>query len=247
MISPCFIWVLVLFAITFCWFDCFAFVFIIWIISPMFFCILLSLFRLSCLSPGTHIQLSNGYDHYSPENSPYLHSNGGSLGSGSSTAFPFFPVSSSSSTSSSSPTRSWSRPASALLPDYPPYCTLGPMIPSSRVPSWKVCSLTWVLTIISSPSSWSAVWTWWLLTLFSSQDWAKPGPYDQPMVNTLRRKKDKDLATVPDINGSVNDSSLAMTLTQAPAALQTSMSVEERSKALIPPGKVRSCHLCLCH
>ncbi|XP_031667711.1 protein MTSS 1-like isoform X12 [Oncorhynchus kisutch] len=24
------------------------------------------------------------------------------------------------------------------------------------------------------------------------QDWAKPGPYDQPMVNTLRRRKDKD-------------------------------------------------------
>ncbi|XP_011603778.2 protein MTSS 1 isoform X2 [Takifugu rubripes] len=150
-------------------------------------------------------KLSNGFDHYSPENSPYLHSNGGSLGSGSSTAFPFFPVASSSSTSSSSPTRSWSRPASALLPDYPPYCTLGPMIPSSRVPSWK--------------------------------DWAKPGPYDQPMVNTLRRKKDKDLATVPNMNGSVNDSSLAMTLTQAPAALQTSISVEERNKALIPPVK----------
>ncbi|XP_056900582.1 protein MTSS 1-like isoform X8 [Takifugu flavidus] len=153
----------------------------------------------------TETKLSNGFDHYSPENSPYLHSNGGSLGSGSSTAFPFFPVASSSSTSSSSPTRSWSRPASALLPDYPPYCTLGPMIPSSRVPSWK--------------------------------DWAKPGPYDQPMVNTLRRKKDKDLATVPNMNGSVNDSSLAMTLTQAPAALQTSISVEERNKALIPPVK----------
>uniref|UniRef100_A0A674NFH9 MTSS I-BAR domain containing 1 n=1 Tax=Takifugu rubripes TaxID=31033 RepID=A0A674NFH9_TAKRU len=116
----------------------------------------------------TETKLSNGFDHYSPENSPYL------------------------------PTRSWSRPASALLPDYPPYCTLGPMIPSSRVPSWK--------------------------------DWAKPGPYDQPMVNTLRRKKDKDLATVPNMNGSVNDSSLAMTLTQAPAALQTSISVEERNK-----------------
>eukprot|EP00066_Takifugu_rubripes_P014518 XP_011603784.1 PREDICTED: metastasis suppressor protein 1 isoform X6 [Takifugu rubripes] len=70
-----------------------------------------------------------------------------------------------------------------------------------------------------------------------TKDWAKPGPYDQPMVNTLRRKKDKDLATVPNINGSVNDSSLAMTLTQAPAALQTSISVEERNKALIPPVK----------
>uniref|UniRef100_A0A674MCX6 MTSS I-BAR domain containing 1 n=1 Tax=Takifugu rubripes TaxID=31033 RepID=A0A674MCX6_TAKRU len=149
--------------------------------------------RLSSISSHDSGFMSSSHDQWAsskssspiPENSPYLHSNGGSLGSGSSTAFPFFPVASSSSTSSSSPTRSWSRPASALLPDYPPYCTLGPMIPSSRVPSWK--------------------------------DWAKPGPYDQPMVNTLRRKKDKDLATVPNMNGSVNDSSLAMTLTQAPA------------------------------
>uniref|UniRef100_A0A8C7J4H3 MTSS I-BAR domain containing 1 n=1 Tax=Oncorhynchus kisutch TaxID=8019 RepID=A0A8C7J4H3_ONCKI len=53
------------------------------------------------------------------------------------------------------------QPGSALLPDYPHYCTLGPnMVPTSKVPSWK--------------------------------DWAKPGPYDQPMVNTLRRRKDKD-------------------------------------------------------
>lgn len=88
----------------------------------------------------THIQLSNGFDHYSPTSSPYLHSNGGS--SGSATAFPFFPTPSSPSTSTSSPTRSWPRPASALLPDYPPYCTLGSMIPSSKVPSWKVCLLT---------------------------------------------------------------------------------------------------------
>lgn len=88
--------------------------------------------------PLTHIQLSNGFDHYSPTSSPYQHSNGGS--SGSATAFPFFPTPSSPSTSS--PTRSWPRPASALLPDYPPYCTLGPMIPSSKVPSWKVCLLT---------------------------------------------------------------------------------------------------------
>ncbi|XP_063342385.1 protein MTSS 1-like isoform X7 [Pelmatolapia mariae] len=134
-------------------------------------------------------KLSNGFDHYSPASSPYLHSNGGSLGSVSSTAFPFFPPS--SSTSTSCPTRSWSRPASALLPDYPPYCTLGsPMMPSSRVPSWK--------------------------------DWAKPGPYDQPMVNTLRRKKDKESPAVMDSNGSMNcDNSPPSAQTAAPAALQT--------------------------
>uniref|UniRef100_A0A669DSP0 MTSS I-BAR domain containing 1 n=1 Tax=Oreochromis niloticus TaxID=8128 RepID=A0A669DSP0_ORENI len=95
-------------------------------------------------------KLSNGFDHYSPASSPYLHSNGGSL-------------------------------------DYPPYCTLGsPMMPSSRVPSWK--------------------------------DWAKPGPYDQPMVNTLRRKKDKESPAVVDTNGSMNcDNSPPSAQTAAPA------------------------------
>ncbi|XP_027142297.1 metastasis suppressor protein 1 isoform X3 [Larimichthys crocea] len=151
-------------------------------------------------------KLSNGFDHYSPANSPYLHSNGGSLGSGSGTAFPFFPTSSSSSsTSSSCPTRSWSRPASALLPDYPHYCTLGPMVPSSRVPSWK--------------------------------DWAKPGPYDQPMVNTLRRKKDKETAAVVDTNGSANNDRIPASLAPAPAALQTSASVEEKNRTVAAPLK----------
>lgn len=74
---------------------------------------------------------------------------------------------------------------------------------------------------------------------FFKKDWAKPGPYDQPMVNTLRRKKDKEPAAAPDMNGSVNESSPAMTLTQAPPVLHSSLSVEERNKALIPPVKVR--------
>ncbi|KAM3613476.1 uncharacterized protein V6R79_000321 [Siganus canaliculatus] len=145
-------------------------------------------------------KLSNGFDHYSPGNSPYLHSNGGSLGSGSGTAFPFFPASSSSTTSSSSPTRSWSRPASALLPDYPPYCTLGHMVPSSRVPSWK--------------------------------DWAKPGPYDQPMVNTLRRKKDKESPALLDTNGSVSQES-----SQVPNSALQHASVEEKSRTMAAPLK----------
>uniref|UniRef100_A0A8C6UMW1 MTSS I-BAR domain containing 1 n=1 Tax=Neogobius melanostomus TaxID=47308 RepID=A0A8C6UMW1_9GOBI len=131
-------------------------------------------------------KLSNGYDHCSPASSPYLHSNG------SGTAFPFYPPS--SPTTTSSPSRSWSRPPSALLPDFTQYCTLGsPMIPSSRVPTWK--------------------------------DWAKPGPYDQPMVNTLRRKKDKDGPSVVDSNGthsvsSENGSSstLMSTTSSAPAS-----------------------------
>ncbi|XP_023141787.2 protein MTSS 1-like isoform X3 [Amphiprion ocellaris] len=143
----------------------------------------------------TETKLSNGFDHYSPASSPYLHSNGGSLGSGSGTAFPFFPPSSSSSTSSSCPTRSWSRPASALMPDYPHYCTMGSaMVPSSRVPSWK--------------------------------DWAKPGPYDQPMVNTLRRKKDKETPVVVDSNGNMNSDSI-------PPSVQTSLSTSAPAPAVI--------------
>ncbi|XP_036410970.1 protein MTSS 1-like isoform X2 [Megalops cyprinoides] len=97
-------------------------------------------------------KLSNGYDHYGPADPPYL------AGIGSAEHFSYFPPPSSSS--SSSPSRAWARSGSALLADYPLYCTLEPgMIPSSKVPSWK--------------------------------DWAKPGPYDQPMVNTLRRNKEK--------------------------------------------------------
>uniref|UniRef100_A0A8B9KGE4 MTSS I-BAR domain containing 1 n=1 Tax=Astyanax mexicanus TaxID=7994 RepID=A0A8B9KGE4_ASTMX len=66
---------------------------------------------------------------------------------------------------------SWSRPGSAHLPDYPHFCTLGP---GMLPPSSKI-------------PSW--------------KDWAKPGPYDQPMVNTLRRKKEPKEAV--DSNGSV--------------------------------------------
>ncbi|XP_034466779.1 protein MTSS 1-like isoform X4 [Hippoglossus hippoglossus] len=158
-------------------------------------------------------KLSNGFDHYSPASSPYLHSNGGSLGSGSATAFPFYPPSSSSSTSTSTstscPTRSWSRPASALLPDYTQYCTMGsPMVPSSQVPTWK--------------------------------DWAKPGPYDQPMVNTLRRKKDKETPAIIDSNGNMNSDGSISSSTPARAVLQTpssSASVVEKSRTVAAPLK----------
>ncbi|XP_078143360.1 protein MTSS 1-like isoform X2 [Centroberyx gerrardi] len=167
-------------------------------------------------------KLSNGFDHYSPADPPYLLSNGGSLGSGSGTAFPFFPPSSpspspssSTTTSSSCPTRSWSRPISALLPDFPHYCTLSSnMVPSSRVPSWK--------------------------------DWAKPGPYDQPMVNTLRRRKDKEPPAVVDSNGSSSSDgsppsapASIPTSAPAPAAAQTTptTSEEEKSRTVAAPPK----------
>ncbi|XP_019910647.2 protein MTSS 1 isoform X7 [Esox lucius] len=34
----------------------------------------------------------------------------------------------------------------------------------------------------------------------ADKDWAKPGPYDQPMVNTLRRRKDKEPAAPADFS-----------------------------------------------
>ncbi|XP_061675256.1 protein MTSS 1-like isoform X2 [Syngnathoides biaculeatus] len=153
--------------------------------------------------PHTVAKLSNGFDHHSPANSP---TNGGSLSSGSSTAFPFFPP---SSTPSSCPTRPWPRPASALLPD----CPMGSlMVPSSRVPSWK--------------------------------DWAKPGPYDQPMVNTLRKKKDKGPPAPLDINGVTGRESGAPqnlpTTTPALSEMHSpqKVSVEEKNRTVqIKPGE----------
>uniref|UniRef100_A0A3P9JVA6 MTSS I-BAR domain containing 1 n=1 Tax=Oryzias latipes TaxID=8090 RepID=A0A3P9JVA6_ORYLA len=153
-------------------------------------------------------ELSNGFDHYSPAGSPHLYSSGGSVSFMSGNAFPFFP-----STSASSPTRSWSRPASALLPDHPPYCTLGsPMFPSSRVPSWK--------------------------------DWAKPGPYDQPMVNTLRRRKGKDTSAVVDNNsGGSRLSGQASTSAPSPPGLRNAGQSEERNGIIpgaVKPGDMRA-------
>ncbi|XP_007232112.1 protein MTSS 1 isoform X2 [Astyanax mexicanus] len=142
-------------------------------------------------------KLSNGYDHYGLGESAYLSSGvcGGS--------YPFLPPPSSSisssSSSSSSTLRSWSRPGSAHLPDYPHFCTLGPgmLPPSSKIPSWK--------------------------------DWAKPGPYDQPMVNTLRRKKEPKEAV--DSNGSVP------TLQPSTAAALPEDSQKTRSMAATPKGE----------
>ncbi|XP_052326312.1 protein MTSS 1-like isoform X3 [Oncorhynchus keta] len=116
----------------------------------------------SPMPSDTNPQLSNGHDHqhHGPSTALYL------SGGGMQEVYPDLPPSSPStplaspSYSPTSPVWAWSRPGSALLVDYPPYCALGPgMIPSSKVPTWK--------------------------------DWAKPGPYDQPMVNTLRRTKEK--------------------------------------------------------
>uniref|UniRef100_A0A8C9XPT2 MTSS I-BAR domain containing 1 n=1 Tax=Sander lucioperca TaxID=283035 RepID=A0A8C9XPT2_SANLU len=53
----------------------------------------------------------------------------------------------------------------------------------------------------------------------TDKDWAKPGPYDQPMVNTLRRKKDKGTPAVVDSNGSVSNDSRP---SSGPASMSTS-------------------------
>ncbi|XP_023141791.2 protein MTSS 1-like isoform X7 [Amphiprion ocellaris] len=60
----------------------------------------------------------------------------------------------------------------------------------------------------------------------SDKDWAKPGPYDQPMVNTLRRKKDKETPVVVDSNGNMNSDSI-------PPSVQTSLSTSAPAPAVI--------------
>ncbi|XP_068591899.1 protein MTSS 1-like isoform X6 [Cebidichthys violaceus] len=70
----------------------------------------------------------------------------------------------------------------------------------------------------------------------TDKDWAKPGPYDQPMVNTLRRKKDKETPAVVDSKGSANNDG-SRSSAPALAALQTSSSVEEKNRTLAAPLK----------
>lgn len=80
-----------------------------------------------------------------------------------------------------------------------------------------------------------------MLTCLSLQDWAKPGPYDQPMVNTLRRKKDKESPAVVDTNGSVSNDSSSVSISTsgpAPTVLQTSASVEEKNRTVAASLKV---------
>ncbi|XP_035485712.2 protein MTSS 1-like isoform X9 [Scophthalmus maximus] len=80
----------------------------------------------------------------------------------------------------------------------------------------------------------------------TDKDWAKPGPYDQPMVNTLRRKKDKETPAVIDSNGNMNSDgsqSSGPASTSARAPLQTpgsSASVEERSRTVAAPLKLQA-------
>lgn len=71
-----------------------------------------------------YFQLSNGYYHGSLSSGPSL----ASVGAGPSPHIP-------------SVSHAWTRASSStLLPDYAHYYTIGPgMLPSSKIPSWKVC------------------------------------------------------------------------------------------------------------
>lgn len=74
----------------------------------------------------------------------------------------------------------------------------------------------------------------------TDKDWAKPGPYDQPMVNTLRRKKDKETPAIVDSNGSMSSESNPASISTsapAPAALQTPSPVEEKNRTVAAPLK----------
>ncbi|XP_057689893.1 protein MTSS 1-like isoform X7 [Corythoichthys intestinalis] len=80
------------------------------------------------------------------------------------------------------------------------------------------------------------------LPLSIDKDWAKPGPYDQPMVNTLRKKKDKVSPAVLDSNGvTYREISTPQSLsTTTPAEMQTpkKLSLEPRNGiSPVKPGE----------
>lgn len=98
------------------------FIFILFILISLF--LFVYLFR---------FQLSNGFYHCSLSSDPSV----ASVGAG---PFPHFPPVS----------RAWTRAPSALLPDYVHYYTIGPgMLPSSKIPSWKVC-VPFVVAVLTS-------------------------------------------------------------------------------------------------
>ncbi|XP_030013461.1 protein MTSS 1-like isoform X8 [Sphaeramia orbicularis] len=98
-----------------------------------------------------------------------------------------------------------------------------------------------LLSDCSSPSSLAAA----TALQHTDKDWAKPGPYDQPMVNTLRRKKDKDTSAVVDTNGNVSceyspPSASVSNSAAAPAALQApipSASMDDNNRTMAAPLK----------
>uniref|UniRef100_G3NU00 MTSS I-BAR domain containing 1 n=1 Tax=Gasterosteus aculeatus aculeatus TaxID=481459 RepID=G3NU00_GASAC len=67
---------------------------------------------------------------------------------------------------------------------------------------------------------------------FPFQDWAKPGPYDQPMVNTLRRKKGKETPGAVDINGNASHDSSRFSEAHSPRSAGDIEAHEELTLAL---------------
>ncbi|XP_042292161.1 protein MTSS 1-like isoform X2 [Thunnus maccoyii] len=130
--------------------------------------------------PPETSQLSNGFDHHAA-----LCLHGAVLQPQDTHLHPsYFTYSSSSSSSSSSTTTTTTSPISS-----PSYSSVSPMWPWSRSGSGlsgdfpPLCSSG----LGTVPSSRIPSW----------KDWAKPGPYDQPMVNTLKRNKDRRETTDP--------------------------------------------------
>ncbi|KAM6973769.1 protein MTSS 1-like [Aplochiton taeniatus] len=133
----------------------------------------------SPMPPDTNPQLSNGFEHHHPAPSSALYLHGGVLHHHHHTHQecqlhlhlhpPCSPSSplASPSYSSSTPTWAWSQSETVLVGECPP----------------SYCTLGPGMLPSSKVPSW--------------KDWAKPGPYDQPIVNTLRRPKDKKETTDP--------------------------------------------------
>lgn len=74
------------------------------------------------------------------------------------------------------------------------------------------------------------------------QDWAKPGPYDQPMVNTLRRKDKETPAAVDSSHSAPPPAPASMSTSAPPPAVLRAQSqgspVEERSRPAAAPVQV---------
>ncbi|KAM7373682.1 hypothetical protein PAMP_008516 [Pampus punctatissimus] len=126
--------------------------------------------------PPETLQLSNGFDHHAA-----LCLHGAALQAQDTHLHPSYFTSSTTTTS----------PISS-----PSYSSVSPMWPWSRSGSGLSADFP-------SPCS-SGLGTVPSSRIPSWKDWAKPGPYDQPMVNTLRRNKDRRETTDPSSHHGID-------------------------------------------
>uniref|UniRef100_A0A3P9J0F6 MTSS I-BAR domain containing 1 n=1 Tax=Oryzias latipes TaxID=8090 RepID=A0A3P9J0F6_ORYLA len=137
------------------------------------------------------------------------------------------------SSKSSSPMSAESKPACPLPASLPQPC------PSSS--SSEVSEAEHPHSDCSSPSYLTAATASQHAT---DEDWAKPGPYDQPMVNTLRRRKGKDTSAVVDNNSAGSRlSGQASTSAPSPPGLRNAGQSEERNGIIpgaVKPGDMRA-------